>query len=147
MSPRVLLVDDAQDVRLIAQMSLERIGGWTVVAVASGEQALRAAAQEAPFDAVLLDVMMPGMDGPSTLQQLRAGGLPVEVKIIFLTAKAQAAELQRLLALGAAGVIAKPFDPLSLPQQLAELLERRLVADCRPFGKNPQSGGKLQLWK
>jgi CheY-like chemotaxis protein len=122
MSPRVLLVDDAQDIRLIAQMSLERIGGWAVMAVASGEQALRAAAEEGPFDAVLLDVMMPGMDGPSTLRQLRAHGLPVEVKIVFLTAKAQAAELQRLRALGAAGVIAKPFDPLVLPRQLAELL-------------------------
>jgi CheY-like chemotaxis protein len=122
MSPRLLLVDDAQDIRLIAQMSLERIGGWTVVAVASGEQALRAAADDGPFDAVLLDVMMPGVDGPSTLRQLRARGLPAEVKIVFLTAKAQAAELRRLLALGAAGVIAKPFDPLALPRQLAGLL-------------------------
>ena len=123
MSPRVLLVDDAEDVRLIAQMSLERIGGWTVVPVASGEQALQAATDGGPFDAVLLDVMMPGMDGPSTLRQLRARGLPAEVKIVFLTAKAQAADLQRLRALGAAGVIAKPFDPLALPRQLAELLE------------------------
>jgi CheY-like chemotaxis protein len=122
MSPRVLLVDDAEDIRLIAQMSLERIGGWTVVPVASGEQALRAAAEEGPFDVVLLDVMMPGMDGPSTLRQLREHGLPVEVKIVFLTAKAQAADIQRLRALGAAGVIAKPFDPLALSQQLAELL-------------------------
>jgi CheY-like chemotaxis protein len=123
MSPRILLVDDAQDIRLIAQMSLERIGGWMVVPVASGEQALQAAAEEGPFDAVLLDVMMPGMDGPTTLQQLRAHGLPVEVKIVFLTAKAQTAELQRLCALGAAGVIAKPFDPLTLPHRLAQLLE------------------------
>jgi CheY-like chemotaxis protein len=123
MSPRVLLVDDAQDVRLIAQMSLERVGGWTVVPVASGEQAVQVAADEGPFDVVLLDVMMPGMDGPSTLRQLRAHGLPVEVRIVFLTAKAQTADLQRLRALGAAGVIAKPFDPLALPHQLAELLE------------------------
>jgi len=124
MSPRVLLVDDAQDIRLIAQMSLERVGGWTVMPASSGEQALRAAAEEGPFDAVLLDVMMPGIDGPSTLQQLRAHGLPVEVKIVFLTAKAQAADLKRLRALGAASVIAKPFDPLALPHQLAELLDK-----------------------
>ena len=124
MSPRILLVDDSQDIRLIAQMSLERIGGWTVVPVACGEQALRAVAEEGPFDAVLLDVMMPGMDGPSTLQQLRARGLPVETAIVFLTAKAQAADLQRLLALGAAGVIAKPFDPLELPRQLDDILDR-----------------------
>jgi CheY-like chemotaxis protein len=128
MSLRILLVDDAQDIRLIAQMSLERIGGWTVVPAASGEQALQAAAEEGPFDAVLLDVMMPGMDGPTTLQQLRARGLPLTVKIVFLTAKAQAVELQRLCALGAAGVIAKPFDPLTLPHQLAELLEAAPVA-------------------
>lgn len=123
MSPRVLLVDDAQDIRLIAQMSLERIAGWTVVPVASGEQALQAVAQEGPFDMVLLDVMMPGMDGPGTLLQLRAHGLPSSVKIVFLTAKAQVADLQRLRAMGAAGVIAKPFDPLALPQQLAGLLD------------------------
>jgi CheY-like chemotaxis protein len=123
MSPRVLLVDDAEDIRLIAQMSLERIGGWVVVPVSSGEQALRATAEEGPFEVVLLDVMMPGMDGPATLQQLRAHGLPAETQIVFLTAKAQTADLQRLRALGAAGVIAKPFDPLALPRQLAELLD------------------------
>jgi two-component system, OmpR family, response regulator len=123
MSARVLLVDDAEDVRLIVRMSLERIGGWTVVPVASGEQALRVVAEDGHFDAVLLDVMMPGMDGPSTLRRLRANGLPAEVRIVFLTAKAQAADLQRLRALGAAGVIAKPFDPLVLPRQLAELLD------------------------
>jgi CheY-like chemotaxis protein len=122
-SPRILLVDDAQDIRLIAQMSLERIGGWTVVPVACGGQALRAAAADGPFDAVLLDVMMPGMDGPTTLEQLRANGLPSSVKIVFLTAKAQAAELRRLRALGTAGVIAKPFDPLALPYQLTQLLD------------------------
>jgi CheY-like chemotaxis protein len=123
MSPRVLLVDDAEDVRLIAQMSLERVGGWTVVPVVSGEQALRAAADDGPFDAVLLDVMMPGMDGPTTLEQLRAHGLSSRVKVVFLTAKAQTAELRRLRALGTAGVIAKPFDPLALPHELTRLLE------------------------
>jgi CheY-like chemotaxis protein len=147
MSPRILLVDDAQDVRLIAQMSLERIGGWTVVPVASGEQALRAVAEEAPFDAVLLDVMMPGMDGPSTLQQLRARGLPVEVKIVFLTAKAQGAELQRLRALGVAGVIAKPFDPLALPRRLDEMLNAPVGNGRRPFVEGTQRSGRLQLWK
>jgi CheY-like chemotaxis protein len=122
-SPRVLLVDDAQDIREIARMSLERIAGWTVVAASSGEQALQVAAEEGPFDLVLLDVMMPGMDGPTTLRRLRARGLPVEAKIVFLTAKAQTADLRRLRALGAAGVIAKPFDPMTLPRQLAELLD------------------------
>jgi len=67
MSPRLLLVDDAPDIRAIACLSLERVGGWTVLAVASGPAALEAARDDGPFDAVLLDVMMPGMDGPSTL--------------------------------------------------------------------------------
>lgn len=122
MSPRLLLVDDAEDIRLIAALSLERVGDWTVVPAASGEAALRALELGGPFEAVLLDVMMPGMDGPCTLRELRARGLPETVPIVFLTAKAQTAERQRLISLGAAGVIAKPFDPLKLPDQLTELL-------------------------
>src|ERR1700722_6560739 len=123
MSPRLLLVDDAEDIRMISCISLERVGDWTVVPVSSGEAALKALEHEAPFDAVLLDVMMPGMDGPSTLQQLRAHGLPAGVPVIFLTAKAQSAERQRLMSLGAAGVIAKPFDVVQVPDELTQLLE------------------------
>lgn len=123
MSRRLLLVDDAEDIRMISCISLERVGGWTVVSVASGEAALDALEHKGPFNAVLLDVMMPGMDGPSTFQQLRARGLPATVPVIFLTAKAQSAERQRLMSLGAAGVIAKPFDPLKLPDELAQFLE------------------------
>jgi CheY-like chemotaxis protein len=124
MSPRLLLVDDAEDIRMIACISLERVGDWTVVPVSSGEAALRALEREGPFDVVLLDVMMPGMDGPTTLQQLRAHGLPTAVPVVFLTAKAQSAERQRLISLGAVGVIAKPFDPLKLPDELTQLLEK-----------------------
>lgn len=123
MSPRLLLVDDAEDIRAIACMSLERVGGWTVLAVASGQDALDAAGTDGPFDAVLLDVMMPGMDGPTTLTGLRAGGLPVNVPVVFLTAKTQMADRARLDALGAAGTIAKPFDPLALPRLLGQVLE------------------------
>ncbi len=114
--------NDAEDIRAIAQLSLERVGGWTVVPAASGPDALDAVAGGPPFDAVLLDVMMPGMDGPTTLRRLREGGLGEEVPIVFLTARAQADERRRLLAVGAAGVIAKPFDPLALPRELACLL-------------------------
>lgn len=127
MSPRLLLVDDAEDIRTIACISLDRVGGWTVVPVASGQAALDAAERDGPFDAVLLDVMMPGMDGPSTLERLRAHGLPVEVPVVFLTAKAQDAERQRLISIGAAGVIAKPFDPLILSDELKQLLENYSV--------------------
>jgi CheY-like chemotaxis protein len=124
-SPRLLLVDDARDIRAIVCMSLERVGDWTVVPVAFGQAAVNAASDDGPFDAVLLDVMMPGMDGPATLKRLREGGLPAEVPIVFLTAKVQTAEREHLRALGAAGVIAKPFDPLTLPDELGRLLKNR----------------------
>jgi CheY-like chemotaxis protein len=121
-SKRLLLVDDAPEIRLIAGMSLERVGGWTVVSVPDGEAALDMARSDGKFDAVLLDVMMPGLDGPTTLARLRAGGLPAEVPVVFLTAKTQASERRRLLSLGAVGVLAKPFDPLTLPGELEQLL-------------------------
>jgi CheY-like chemotaxis protein len=122
MSRRLLLVDDAQDIRAIARLSLERIGGWAVVPVSCGQDALAAVDERGPFDAVLLDVMMPGMDGPTTLQRLRAGGLPMATPVVFLTAKAQTSDQRRLDATGAAGVIAKPFDPLTLPEELSRVL-------------------------
>ena len=118
MSRRVLLVDDDADIRAVARLSLERIGGWEVVEADGGEAALAALPREGPFDAVLLDVMMPGLDGPATLERLRGGPLPPQVPIVFRTAKSQRAERERLLALGAAGAIAKPFDPLILPAEL-----------------------------
>lgn len=119
MSPpgRLLIVDDEDDIRLIARMSLECIGGWEVVDVGSAEDAVEAA-RSGPLDVVLLDVMMPGVDGPAALELLR----PVigsETPVIFLTAKTQAADRERLAALGAAGVIAKPFDPMTLADEVS----------------------------
>jgi two-component system, OmpR family, response regulator len=124
MSRRLLLVDDAQDIRAIACLSLERIGDWTVVPAASGQAALEALAGGAPFDAVVLDVMMPGLDGPNTLERMRDGALAPEVPVVFLTAKAGEGERARLLSLGAIGVIAKPFDPLTLSEELRRILDR-----------------------
>jgi CheY-like chemotaxis protein len=121
---RLLLVDDDDDIRTIATISLERVGGWTVVAASSGARALELAAGEEPFDAVLLDVMMPDMDGPATLERLRGGPLGPTVPIVFLTAKLQPADQERLNRLGAAGVLAKPFDPMSLPKDLERVLTR-----------------------
>jgi CheY-like chemotaxis protein len=122
---RLLLVDDEDDIREIARLSLERVGDWTVLAAGSGGDAVRMASENGPFDAVLLDVMMPGLDGPATLEQLRAGGLPEDTPIVFITAKLQPADRERLDRLGAAGVIAKPFDPMEIPNQLARILARR----------------------
>lgn len=107
---------------MIACMSLERVGGFEVLAVASGEAAIETVKCDWSFDVILMDVMMPGMDGPSTLQALRGQGFAVVVPVVFLTAKAQASERQRLCSLGGVGVISKPFDPLKLPSELEQLL-------------------------
>ncbi len=123
MRSRLLLVDDAEDIRVIARMSLERVGGWEVVSASGGPEALRALREDGPFDAVLLDVMMPGMDGPATLARMREDGLPADVPVVFLTAKATGADCRRLQALGGAGVLPKPFDPMELPRDLERLLE------------------------
>jgi CheY-like chemotaxis protein len=115
-----LLVDDEDDIRRVARMSLERVGGWTVTDAGSADAAL-AAARERQFDAVLLDVMMPDVDGPSTLALLRPV-IGADVPVVFLTAKVQPADVARLRELGAVGVIGKPFDPMGLPGELARLL-------------------------
>jgi two-component system OmpR family response regulator len=124
MSSRLLFVDDEDAIRVIAAISLERIGGWKVIAAASGQAALEALQDDGPFDAVLMDVMMPGLDGPSTLERMRDGVVASELPVIFLTAKAGDSERERLLSFGAKGVIAKPFDPMTLSEQLRQILER-----------------------
>jgi two-component system OmpR family response regulator len=120
---RLLLVDDEDAIRTIASISLERIGGWAIVAVASGQEALAAVRDGGPFDAILMDVMMPGLDGPGTLARMRGEDVPAQhVPVVFMTAKVGAAERERLLSLGASGVIAKPFDPMTLPDELGRVL-------------------------
>ena len=122
MSRRVLLVDDEDDIREVARMSLSAVAGWEVVTAASGHEALDAGAAGAPYDAVLLDVMMPGLDGPSTLPLLRERDWGRDVPVVFLTAKVQPADRRMLEALGAAGIVAKPFDPMTLAEQVEALL-------------------------
>lgn len=123
---KVLLVDDEPDVRLVVRLSLERIGRWKVAVACSGVDALRAVQSDLP-DVILLDVMMPEMDGPTTLQQLRLSPATAEVPVIFFTAKSQPHDIARFKGLGARGVITKPFDPLLLPEQI-----RQLVAEPEP---------------
>jgi two-component system OmpR family response regulator len=122
MSQRLLLVDDDDAIRTIASISLERLGGWTIISVSSGQEALQAAQHDGPFDAILMDVMMPGLDGPSTLARIRDSGLAQQVPVVFMTAKVGKAERERLLSLGACGVIAKPFDPMTLHDLLRQIL-------------------------
>ena len=114
---RILYVEDEPDIRMVAQMALEAVGGFTVIACASGQEAL-SAAPTAAADLLLLDVMMPGMDGPTTLKALRAMPSTANTPVIFMTAKVQAAEVAMYRKLGALEVIPKPFDPMELSAQL-----------------------------
>jgi CheY-like chemotaxis protein len=120
---KILMIDDEDDIRLIARMSLSRIGGMEVIEAAGGADGVRQAATGQP-DAILLDVMMPLMDGPTTLIALRENAATARIPVIFLTAKAMDSEIERLLAMGVAGVLTKPFDPLTLPDQVREALKK-----------------------
>ena len=117
---RILYVEDEPDIRMVAQMALEAVGGFTLIACPSGSEAL-AAAPTAQADLVLLDVMMPGMDGPSTLKALRALPATADTPVIFMTAKVQAAEVAQYRELGAIDVIHKPFDPMELSAQISRI--------------------------
>ncbi|MCA9651345.1 MAG: response regulator [Myxococcales bacterium] len=119
----VLLVDDDEDIRVIGEMALRDVGGLQVVLAASGEQALEVAARERP-DVILLDVMMPHMDGPTTFRRLREQEASSAIPVVFVTAKVQRQEIQRYLDLGAIGVIAKPFDPMALADELRAIAGR-----------------------
>jgi CheY-like chemotaxis protein len=119
---RVLLVDDEPDIRKIGSLSLSAVGGLEVEVASSGAEALELA-RRAPPDCILLDVMMPGLDGPACLQRLRGQPETRDVPVLFMTAKVQPQEVERYLALGAAGVIRKPFDPMTLARDVRALLE------------------------
>lgn len=119
---RILYVEDEPDIRAIAQMALEAVGGFTVIACASGNEAL-ANAPGASADLLLLDVMMPGMDGPTTLKALRELPATANTPVIFMTAKVQAAEVAQYRELGAMDVIHKPFDPMALSAQITRIWE------------------------
>ena len=121
MSRRVLVVDDEDDIREVAVLTLETVAGWTVFDASSGEEGIAKAIAEQP-DAILLDVMMPAMDGPTTLQHLQANAATSAIPVIFLTAKVQTADRRHFAGLGVRGVIAKPFDPMRLTHEVAELL-------------------------
>lgn len=118
---RLLLVEDDPDIAAVAVMALEGVGGFEVTSCGSGPEALAAAPRVRP-DLVLLDVMMPGMDGPSTLAGLRKLPELERTPVVFMTARAQKEEIERYLQLGAIGVIAKPFDPMGLSSQVSTLL-------------------------
>lgn len=117
---RILYIEDEQDIREIAQIALESVGGFDVLICGSGAEGL-AAAQDFNPDLILLDVMMPDMDGPGVLTALRAIDSIAATPIVFMTAKIQPKEIERYLDLGAADVIAKPFDPMTLSDRIRDI--------------------------
>lgn len=120
MTRRILVVDDEDHIREVAATSLEALGGWQVLTAECGREALVQAKYEQP-DAILLDVMMPGMDGITALGELKADPATSHIPVVLLTAKAQSGDRSRFRDLGIKA-ITKPFDPVALPGDLAALL-------------------------
>lgn len=121
MHRRILIVDDEDDIREVAQVTLEMMGGWEVIVASSGSEALLRAEEERP-DGILLDVMMPDMDGPTTFRRLQESPATRAIPVVILTAKTQAADRSVFAGLGVAGVLAKPFDPMTLADEVAQVL-------------------------
>ncbi len=121
MARRILIIDDEDDIREVAALSLETVAGWEVETASSGTLGLARAIQSLP-DAVLLDVMMPGMDGPTTFRELRKNPATAHIPVILLTAKVQSNDQRRFADLGVEAVLFKPFDPMTLSNQICEAL-------------------------
>jgi CheY-like chemotaxis protein len=120
---KILLVEDDPDIRIIVKSALEMMGGLEVRACASGAEALSSVEEFAP-QLALLDVMMPELDGPGLLARLRAAPATAALPVVFLTAKAAPSEVERLRVLGATGVLTKPFDPMTLHEQVRKIWEQ-----------------------
>ena len=118
---RILIVDDEADIREVAQVSLELMGPYEVITASSGREGVHSARARQP-DAILLDVMMPDLDGPAVLAELRADPATRDIPVLFLTARTQTVERAQLVRLGAAGILTKPFDPLKLATDVADAL-------------------------
>ncbi len=119
---KVLMVDDDPHIRLITEMSLEGLTQWRILVAGSGAEALRLVDEERP-DLVLLDMSMPGMDGMTVFSEMKKrfeSGMP---HVIFITAKVQTQEMEQYKKMGVAGVISKPFDPMTLPSQIMRILK------------------------
>lgn len=118
---RILIIDDDSEILAVAQLTLKAVGGWQVSIATSGAEGLTKAEAENP-DAILLDVMMPDMDGIATLQALQTNPVTQAIPVIFMTAKVQASEQKRFSNLGVAATIVKPFKAMQLPAQIAKIL-------------------------
>jgi CheY-like chemotaxis protein len=120
-SRKILIIDDEDDIREVAAMSLESVAGWEVAMASSGALGIIRATEFQP-DAILLDVMMPGMDGPTTFRELRNNPATSAIPVLLLTAKVQATDQRRFADLGVEAVLFKPFDPLTLSKQISDVL-------------------------
>jgi CheY-like chemotaxis protein len=118
---RILIIDDEDDIREVAALSLESMAGWQVTLASSGADGIRSALADPP-DAILMDVMMPMMDGPTTFKEMQAMPALAHIPVILLTAKVQGVDQRRFAGLGVAAVLFKPFDPLTLAEQMSTAL-------------------------
>ncbi len=118
---RVLIIDDEDDIREVASLSLEATADWTILTASSGREGIKVAAAEKP-DAILMDVMMPEMDGPTTFKHLQLNPETKGIPVVLLTAKVQGVDQRRFAGLGVAAILFKPFDPLTLAAQISEVL-------------------------
>ncbi|OUL33991.1 two-component system response regulator [Nostoc sp. T09] len=121
LAKRILVIDDEKNLCIVIKACLENIGRWQVLVAQSGSEGLALAQTEHP-DAILLDVMMPDIDGMALFQRLQDNSSTSEIPVILLTAKVQTVDLNEFSLLGVAGVIAKPFDPLRLSELVASTL-------------------------
>ena len=120
---KILYVEDEPDIQMIARVALENVGGFELLVCSSGTEAIEKAAAFAP-DLLLLDVMMPGMDGPTTLAELRKMPQLAKTPVMFMTAKVQPQEVEFLKSLNVVDVIAKPFDPMGLANNIRDSWEK-----------------------
>jgi two-component system, OmpR family, alkaline phosphatase synthesis response regulator PhoP len=118
---RILIVDDEYDIRAVASLALKAVGGWEVLTAASGNEAITIAESE-NLHVILLDVMMPDMDGIATFNALQANPNTSIIPVILLTAKVQASDQRRFSDLGVRAIITKPFKAMKLPGQIASAL-------------------------
>lgn len=118
---RILIIDDEDDIREVAALSLEATAGWHVLTASSGPKGMEVAAAERP-DAILMDVMMPEVDGPTTFRLMQQNPTIAHIPVLLLTAKVQGADQRRFANLGVNGILFKPFDPLTLAQQISDIL-------------------------
>ncbi|OFV98499.1 MAG: two-component system response regulator [Acidobacteria bacterium RIFCSPLOWO2_12_FULL_54_10] len=125
---KVLLVEDEEDIRKVAQISLQFRGNWAVAVAVNGEECLAMAASDPP-DLILLDCMMPRMDGYEACRRLKQDPVLSHIPVIFLTAKTQESEIKKGLAVGAVGYLTKPFNPMNLVEDIMKVLEEHQKPD------------------